>query len=708
MSKVTEITAVKQPWRWCVLGLCGSALLACGGGHTDPAALKVPVLKAMSGAVDPAMPDAATGGAADATATDAARDHSTTYSVVKLGSGEITALPVINSSNQVAFSVNGATGPRAAFFNGKTVIDIGTLGGLDAYAPALNGAGQVAGFSANPSGNYHAFRWSQSTGMVDLGTLYADPASAGQGINAQGQVAGNSAPAFGPLRAFVWSDAAGMVDLGRLGADLGSASAQAINDNGTVTGSSDAPDGNAHAFAWTRAGGMADLGTLGGIDSLATLINNAGQIAGYSAVNDAAGFNYHGFVWNKPSGMVDIGTLSGLGSAALAMNAGGQVAGVADKTDLYQHAIVWTRKGGLVDLGTLNGTISRALGINQSGVVVGWSNTPAGQYDYHAFLWTREQGMVDLNQRIGRAPPGLVVTTALAISDSGAIVADSNAGLVLLQPGVKGSDAPVVGPIQPATPVAAGTRVAFSAGFTDQNGGDTHKATWTWGDHCALSVASVTESGGAGTVRGQHTFCTAGVHPVTLTVTDSTGLSATVARDVVVYAPSSAAVTGAGWFLSPQGAYKREKIHAGRASFSFVAATRPAAIRPADETMLKFHVANLDFQSGAYEVLSVAAGRAQYQGSGTVNGRGNYLFLLSAQAGNDGSAASPGRLRIRIWHRDARSNAEVVDYDNQVAARARGVAGDNALAARAVPNATDTGDAGEGSAIGGGGIVLHQ
>jgi probable HAF family extracellular repeat protein len=693
MKNVTVISAVQKRWGWCLVGLCSSGLIACGGSGSDSASPQDMVLASTMSAGASATVAAAPGGAADVTAAEAAAAHGrhTSYSVVKLGSGEITELPVINSRNQVAFSQNGASGPRAAFFDGKTVRDIGTLGGAEAYAPALNDAGQVAGYSTNPSGNYHAFRWSVTGGMVDLGTLYAAPASKGLDINRQGQVVGYSDPTLAPVQAFIWSDTGGMVDLGRLG--VGLAAAQAVNDAGTAAGFSDAADGNAHGFAWTPAGGMIDLGTLGGIDSYATLINNAGQIAGYSAVDNADGFNYHGFVWNKASGIVDIGTLSGLGSAALAMNASGQVAGVSDKTDLYQHAIWWTREGGLVDLGTLGGTISRALGINKNGVVVGSSNTPAGQFELRAFLWTKAQGMVDLNTRIRHAPAGLVLTEALAISDTGAIVADSNAGLVLLKPGASGTDAPVVGPITPSEPVAAGTRVAFSASFTDQNGADTHSATWSWGDRCARSPGTVTESRGAGTVRGYHTFCTAGVYPVTLTVTDDTGLSATVARDVVVYDPAAGAVTGGGWFMSPQGAYRKDKVQAGRATFSFVSKVTNDPTPRSGEMTLKFHVANLDFQSAAYDALSVAGIRAQYQGSGTVNGAGNYKFLMTVVDGTASKAVRQSRFRMKIWHIDARTNAEAVDYDNQVqtGALAKALAADS-----------------EGSVIGGGSIVIRR
>jgi PKD repeat protein len=258
------------------------------------------------------------------------------------------------------------------------------------------------------------------------------------------------------------------------------------------------------------------------------------------------------------------------------------------------------------------------------------------------------------------------LTDALAISDSGAIVADSNAGLVLLKPGTRGTDAPVVGPMAPSDSVAVGTRVAFSASFTDQNSADTHKATWSWGERCAVSPASVTESHGAGTVRGHHTFCKAGVYPVTLTVTDNTGRSSTISRNVVVDDPSAAAVAGGGWFLSPQGAYRKEKLLAGRATFSFVSKVTNNPTPRQGEMTLRFHFAKLDFQSAAFDSLSVAGGRAQYQGSGTVNGTGNYKFLMTVVDGTGTKSVGQGRIRMKIWHIDARTNAEVVDYDNQV------------------------------------------
>jgi probable HAF family extracellular repeat protein len=655
MRSVSAITVVQKRWRWWLLGLCGSALLACGGSGSDPAPSNATVLAATMKV-----------------------GETTTYTVIKLGAGEITQIPVINAGNQVAYSLFGPAGSAASFFDGATVRDLGTLGGPEAYVRALNDAGQVTGYSFTADGLQRAFRWAAPSGMVNLGTLPGTEASIGMGINNLGQVVGDAEAALEPPRAFLWSDAAGMINLGTLG---GAAVASVINDSTIVAGYSDTPDGSTHAFRWSAAGGMGDLGTLGNIDSYANLINNAGQIGGYSAISDANGFNYHGFVWDQSSGMVDIGTLSGLGSAALAMNASGQVAGVSDIDAVYQHAIFWSREGGIVDLGTLGGTASRALGINRDGAVVGASNTPAGDLEFRAFLWTRAQGMIDLSTRLRNAPPGLVVTGGVAISDSGAIVAESNAGLVLLVPGAGGTDAPVVGPIAAAGPVVAGTRATFSADFTDRNRTDTHTAAWFWGDDCTRTPGTVIESDGAGTASGDHLFCNAGVYPVALTVTDNTGLSATVSRDVVVLAASGAAVGGGGWFMSPQGAYRKQRLHAGRASFSFVSAVTSQGAGP---MTLKFHVADMVFRSTGYESLSVAGSRVQYQGSGTINGKGDYKFLLTAVDGSTSKAVRNSRLRLKVWHVDARSKADIIDYDNQGAARNFAAAGEGSVIGGAI------------------------
>ncbi|WP_123957899.1 PKD domain-containing protein [Cupriavidus necator] len=130
--------------------------------------------------------------------------------------------------------------------------------------------------------------------------------------------------------------------------------------------------------------------------------------------------------------------------------------------------------------------------------------------------------MIDLNTRIPGAPPGLELNYAFAISDNGSIVANSNVGLVLLKPGPVSTAPPVVGPISANDPVAVGALVSVSASFTDADVADTHTAIWSWGDGSASTAGTVSESNGAGTVAGTHTYSAAGVYSVTVTVTDNT------------------------------------------------------------------------------------------------------------------------------------------------------------------------------------------
>ncbi|HMC16452.1 MAG TPA: hypothetical protein VKI18_12520, partial [Albitalea sp.] len=80
--------------------------------------------------------------------------------------------------------------------------------------------------------------------------------------------------------------------------------------------------------------------------------------------------------------------------------------------------------------------------------------------------------------------------------------------------------------------------------------------------------------------------------------------------------------------------------------------------------------------------------RAQYKGTGAVNGTGGFRFKLTAIDGNV-SGGGADRFRIRIWHYDATLQADVVDYDNQIDPSAEG---------------TLT----EGTLIGGGSIVIHK
>lgn len=72
-----------------------------------------------------------------------------------------------------------------------TAVDLGTLGGSDSRALAINDQGQVVGNSLTAVFTSHAFSWTQAGGIVDLGTL-GGPHSNAVAVNESGQVAGSS------------------------------------------------------------------------------------------------------------------------------------------------------------------------------------------------------------------------------------------------------------------------------------------------------------------------------------------------------------------------------------------------------------------------------------------------------------------------------------------------------------------------------------
>jgi hypothetical protein len=243
---------------------------------------------------------------------------------------------------------------------------------------------------------------------------------------------------------------------------------------------------------------------------------------------------------------------------------------------------------------------------------------------------------------------------------------------------------PSVGTITaPQAPVPVNTAVSPSASFTDPGIRDTHTAVWNWGDG-STSAGTVTESNGSGSVSGSHSYAVDGVYTITLTVTDDDGASGSSSFSyVVVYNPSAGFVTGGGWFNSPAGADAANPSLTGKANFGFNAKYKSGATVPTGDTEFQFPAANLDLHSTSYDWLVVNGAQAQFQGSGTINGAGNYGFLVTAVQGSLLKPQGPDALRIQIWDKN---NGNAVVYDSQPGA-----------ATTAAPT----------TALGGGAIQIH-
>jgi probable HAF family extracellular repeat protein len=166
--------------------------------------------------------------------------------------------------------------------------DLGTLGGSDSHALAVNSLGQVVGYSATASGTTHGFLWRSGSGMTDLGAL-GGSFSLAVAVNDLAQVVGWSAADDGNLHGFLWQSGSAILDLGTLGNVR--STAVAVNALSQVVGSSaTASDMTPHAFLWQSGTGMTDLGI-----GQAVEINDQGQIVGWKAT---AGGQAHAALWN--------------------------------------------------------------------------------------------------------------------------------------------------------------------------------------------------------------------------------------------------------------------------------------------------------------------------------------------------------------------------------------------------------------------------
>ena len=109
---------------------------------------------------------------------------------------------------------------------------------------------------------------------------------------------------------------------------------------------------------------------------------------------------------------------------------------------------------------------------------------------------------------------------------------------------------------------------------------------------------------------------------------------------------------------SPGGAYRADITLTGKANFGFVSKYQKGAKVPTGVTEFQFKVGNLKFYSNKYEWLVIAGTRAQYKGTGTINGQGEYGFMLTA------IDDSLDKFRIKIW--DLATSGIV--YDNKYGA----------------------------------------
>ncbi|MCP5346123.1 MAG: hypothetical protein R3F41_00955 [Gammaproteobacteria bacterium] len=187
-------------------------------------------------------------------------------------------------------------------------------GEISSFATKMSGDPYVTGYAdAGGSSPYHAYVFeSETESFQDLGAFSDIGFSYGTAVNVDGSVVAGSASlavdgegaGLDILHGFRWTESSGMVDLGSLAGPTGTSRAFDINGDGAViVGESKIPSGEIHAFRWTEQSGLEDLGAVGTGRSVATAVTYSGDVI--------VGGSGNAVRWTEATGMIDLGAPDG-------------------------------------------------------------------------------------------------------------------------------------------------------------------------------------------------------------------------------------------------------------------------------------------------------------------------------------------------------------------------------------------------------------
>jgi probable HAF family extracellular repeat protein len=276
---------------------------------------------------------------------------------------------------------------------------------LNFFPKGMNNTGQIVGVLGRGHGFLATFVYENGV-STDLGT-FGYRHSSGAAINDAGVIAGSIWLASGEEHAYVYQN-------GNL-TDLGAGAAHGINARGDVVGRKSTADGST-GFLY-RDGNLTTLANLGtGTQGFATGINDHGTITGESTIDGANDAVRHPYVLEQGT-MTDLGApANGNLNGAVVINNAGQVAGYSTDPDGLRHAFLY-QHGVMTNLGGFGSTVLDVNDINAHGTLVGL----AYAQDQRIGFISAGNTLVDLNTLIDPAL-GWHIEEAYATNDLGQIV----------------------------------------------------------------------------------------------------------------------------------------------------------------------------------------------------------------------------------------------------------------------------------------------
>ncbi len=307
------------------------------------------------------------------------------------------------------------------------IIALGTFGGIESSAYAINDYGYVVGTvryertSEQPFPT-QAFVWNANQSILLSPDTYQSSALS---INNQGEIVGSvKKDTVSPTTAFYWNSQIGMQYFD-MPEDIQHSTAYGINNSEQMIVYTRQSDDywalKFVSYAGNMSAGFAPINYPTPLGGIALAISDSGHIVG-TACPDLEQFNTRrGYIWQNGE-LTFFEGLGGDSDMVWSVNSSGSAVGYSYLSALpapqIYHAALW-ENGHVYDLGTLGGTNSQAHSINENGLIVGFAEIADGSQ--HACLWKGMQ-IIDLNDYLPVDSEWSYLKSAIDINIYGQIV----------------------------------------------------------------------------------------------------------------------------------------------------------------------------------------------------------------------------------------------------------------------------------------------